>query len=70
MTILERSQLLAALYKLHADSVALLLLSQAYGSISVGITATDLRDLCQDKIDEMQGREPEIRPVQLAFCRR
>lgn len=69
MTTQERSEILSTLYRIHAESVALLLWCQDAGCLSVAVTATDVRNILSDKIDEMSGREVEARSVQLHFAR-
>ena len=69
MTLIERSEMLCALFKLRSDAAALFIKAQDCGCVSVGMTAEQIRDLANDKLDEMQGRETLPRPVQLNFSR-
>ena len=67
MNMNERGDILSGLYKASADLGVLLVRSQSCGALSISVAVTEARDILNEKIDEMQGREAQPRQSKFAL---
>lgn len=61
MNLIERNELLAAIYKEHAHLGSLVSHCERVGAVSLHATITAARDKVQEAINEFQPDEPEFR---------